>query len=155
MSGSFATLAVNGLALALLALAPPARAQEASHACANVVGPAQRLACYDRAFPPPSQVRQAQVKQAREEFGRERSVQAGELLAESPPQEIQATLARVDYRGNQAVFTLDDGQVWEQADSAPSGSSRPGQKVRVRKAMLGSHMLLLPSGVEVRVKRTR
>ncbi len=155
MSGSFATLAVNGLAVTLLAFASLARSQQASHACADVVGPALRLACYDRAFPPPSQVRQAQVKQAHDEFGRERSVQAVESLAESPLREIQATLARVDHRGNQAVFTLDDGQVWEQTDSAPSGGSRPGQKVRVRKAMLGSHMLLLPSGVEVRVKRTR
>ncbi|MFT4248719.1 MAG: hypothetical protein QM581_11960 [Pseudomonas sp.] len=154
MSSALAMLAANGLAVTLLAFASPGHAQESGHACANVVGPVQRLACYDRAFPPPSQVHQAQAKQARDEFGREHPVQAREPLVEPLP-EIQATLARVDYRGNQAVFTLDDGQVWVQTESVLSGSASPGQRVRVRKAMLGSHMLVLPSGVAVRVKRVR
>lgn len=133
-------------------------AQTATHACASVAEPARRLACYDQAFPPPPEAKAEMASQARDAFGLDNG---GERLrnpvadSAADPQDIEAVLARLDYNGSLRTFTLDNGQVWVQTDGVGSGNVKVGEKVRIRKAMLGSYMLVMPSGVALRVKRKR
>ncbi|MFT4197012.1 MAG: hypothetical protein QM601_03735 [Pseudoxanthomonas sp.] len=149
---------VGTAALGLAVWLGVAAAQTATHPCASVVEPARRLACYDQAFPPPPQTRAEMAGKARAEFGLDA---ASDPLhnplpaAEAAPQDIQAVLVRLDYRGNSRTFVLDNGQVWVQTDGAGSGHVKVGEQVRIRKALLGSYLLVMPSGVAVRVKRSR
>lgn len=131
----------------------------ATHACASVVEAVQRLACYDRAFPPTEETRAQMVSKARGEFGLDRDAGRKQAaLAQTvvePQDDIEGVLARLDYNGSPRTFTLDNGQVWVQTDGVGSGNVKVGETVRIRKAMLGSYMLVMPSGMAVRVKRKR
>lgn len=132
--------------------------QAATHPCASVVDVVQRLACYDRTFPPTAETRAQMVSKARGEFGLDRDAgrkQAALAQTVAEPQDIESVLARLDYNGSPRTFTLDNGQVWVQTDGVGSGNVKVGETVRIRKAMLGSYMLVMPSGVAVRVKRKR
>ncbi len=139
----------------LLAWAELAPAQTATHSCASVPEPARRLACYDHVFPPPQEAKVEMARKARNAFGLEGRADGPTPPLAAEPQDIEAVLARLDYNGSLRTFTLDNGQVWVQTEGVGIGSIKAGEKVRIRKAMLGSYMLVMPSGVALRVKRKR
>jgi hypothetical protein len=146
--------------LILAALAQPALADShsASHACASVPSPTQRLACYDQSYPPSAQTQEKMASIARDEFGLTTTPeQLRNPLADKTldPDEIHEPLAGLEYSGGGRIFTLANGQVWIQSDSISSGQVSPGQIVRIRKAMFGSYMLVTPNGVALRVKRKK
>lgn len=140
--------------LSLLLLALPAAAQPASHECAVVPNPAARLACYDRAFPPPPEAVEAASEKAQAEFGLEAGAEQGPL-AQPQPERIESAVAKVDHSRGGRAFTLENGQVWTQTEARTVGHVRPGEVVQVRKAVLGGYTLVMPNGVSVRVRRTR
>lgn len=142
-------------ALVQTSLAEP---QPASHACADIPIPAQRLACYDQQYPPSLQTQEKFLSTTRDAFGLETdTAQARNLLSNSAvkPDEIHESLARLDYNGNKRIFTLVNGQVWVQTDSVSSGRVVGGDTVRIRRATFGSYMLVTPNGVALRVKRKK
>jgi hypothetical protein len=53
------------------------------------------------------------------------------------------------------VITLDNGQVWAQSETKPSAVLKPGDLVRIKRAALGSFMLVGPRSVSSRVRRVR
>ncbi|TYT25697.1 hypothetical protein FZO89_05185 [Luteimonas viscosa] len=137
----------------------PLAAQPATHPCAAVAVPAERLACYDQAFPPPPEVHEAANERARADFGfdqpRESLRNPGQAVEQADPQGIESTVIRVDHGRNGRSFNLENGQVWTQTDARSGGQVQPGDSVQVRKAILAGYQLVTPNGVVLRVRRTR
>lgn len=150
-------LIVWGLATPLAAGAT----EEAPHPCARVSAPAERLACYDKAFPLPGEVVAAAAQQAQAGFGLTRGhgrkvTGGGGGIAQVAPDRIESRVVSVAHGGGgQRRFELDNGQVWMQADANSNGHVRSGDVVQLRNGALGSHQLRTPSGVMVRVRRVR
>lgn len=138
----------------------PLAAQQTDHACASVAEPAARLACYDQAFPPPPEVNKLAAAKAQGDFGldapRDSLRNPGQTVEEADPARIESRVLKVDYAHNgQRSFSLENGQLWRQTESRSTGHVRPGDIVQVRKAVLGSYMLMTPDGVGLRVSRAR
>jgi len=51
------------------------------------------------------------------------------------------------------IITLSDGSVWSQTDDWPGLDPRPGKKVIVQRAALGSYRLSIPGQNGIKVKR--
>lgn len=138
----------------------PLVAAEASHPCAPVVDPAARLACYDKAFPPPAAVYEAAAEKAVEEFGLEtkpeKFANPGQSRGEVDPDRIEARVSKVEYgRGGSRTFRLENGQAWQLTEASSGGHVAEGDSVIVRKGFVGSYQLVTPSGVMLRVRRVR
>jgi hypothetical protein len=142
-------LPVVASALACLALLP-AIAAALSHPCASVVEPADRLECYDKAFPPAEGVRttaldrEARRQEALRDFGLSK-VQKAERdpdQYEAGPERIEATVAKVTYRATgERVVTLDNGQVWLLTEVTDKGWLKAGDRITMKTAALGTFML--------------
>lgn len=140
-------------------------AQSPQHACAGVVDPNDRLACYDRAFPPVANAGtsvldlEARRKQVVEEFGfnkRELLDRAPEPLRAINPDRIEGVVKTVTERGNgERVVILENGQSWLLTEGTMRGRLNPGDKIVVREAALGTYMLVTPKRVALRAKRLR
>ena len=129
-----------------------------SHACASVAGAAARLACYDKAFPPPVEVIEAETEKAEAEFGlnrpRDTLLNPGQTLEQADPERIESRVTSVT-QGGQRSFHLENGQVWTQTDARSIGHVKVGDVVQVRRAVLGGYQLVMPNGVSLRVRRAR
>jgi hypothetical protein len=131
-------------------------------ACAAEQDDARRLSCYDKQF------RQSAVSSGRadsavapdalsaeERFGLtaqlERKEHGG---AAQPPQldKLSSRIAAVTYKiRGEAVITLDNGQVWEQAEVQSRVPLKPGDLISIRRGALGSFWLSTPvSGFRAR-----
>lgn len=136
-----------------------------AHPCAALQQAAERLACYDRAFPPsPGSSafvvdRQAERARAASEFGltrrqvREADPQTGQV---DDLERIESTVTRVGQTGEgKRVITLENGQTWLLTENTSRGDLRVGDRVTVRAAALASFMMVTPQGVALRARRTR
>lgn len=146
------------MAMGLAAFAAEPTAQ--SHRCASVVDPSDRLVCYDAAFPPAANTKsepEAQRLKALEEFGLRKT----ELRSNEPehvrditPELIEATIASVSSRPTgERVVRLDSGQVWMLTEVTTKGHLKSGDRVAIRRAALGSFMLVTPSRISLRARR--
>lgn len=151
-----ATLALAQLPFAIAAA--NASPQEPAHPCASHALPAERLACYDRAFPPRIDTG-AVAAQAERDFGLSRERQRAKLpeaLRPADPDRIRARVAALRPAGNgQRLLTLDNGQAWLLVENSSRGRFDPGDEVVVRKAALGSFMLEASDGANLRARRVR
>lgn len=149
--------------------APP-EALNQVYSCANITDDAQRLACYDQAV---GRLRQAQTSgdlvavdrhQAetinREAFGFSlpslpHLFSRGDGQAIGAVEEVELEVARVQQRGDgSAVFTMTNGQVWQQIDNENGRNVRVGGHVRVRSASMGSFLMHVDAGgPALRVRR--
>ncbi|MGY1408626.1 hypothetical protein ACW5EG_03470 [Luteimonas sp. A611] len=141
-------------------LALPLAAQQPTHACASVAQAEDRLACYDKAFPLSLEVSEAATEKAQADFGLDRPREPlrnpGQAAEPADADRIESQVIKVDYeRNGQRSFSLDNGQVWTQAESRSSGHVAAGDVVQVRKGLLGSYQLVTPAGVLLRVRRAR
>ena len=145
----------------LSAVTPAATAapQTASHNCATVKGASDRLACYDAAFPPVVTALDmaAERERALKEFGlnktqlRERDPDRMRVVA---PDRIEATIARLSERPTgERVVTLENGQAWLLTEVTMKGSLRTGDRIVIREASMGTHMLLTPKNIALRARR--
>lgn len=133
--------------------------QTARSNCAAVAGASERLACYDAAFPPVAGAidMASERERALKEFGlnksqlRQRDPDRMSVLA---PDRIKATVARISVQTTgQRVITLEGGQVWLLTEVTMKGPLSIGDRVTIRDASLGSHMLLTPKNVALRARR--
>jgi hypothetical protein len=133
-----------------------AAAPLATHACARVVAPTQRLACYDRAFPPAHAV-QAEASEQVRTFGlRPRQDPAERIAEDARAKSIASQIVSVGSdRDGERVFTLNNGQVWRQTESSVLGLARTGDAITIRAGSFGSYLLITPGGVPLKVKRIR
>lgn len=151
--------------LTFLVLSTAGAAHAAGHACADVRDAAERLACYDRAFPPAAGAAgqmvdiEAQRQQAMRDFGLNRE----QLREKDPvrmrdlaPGRIEAGVVRVSTTGEgKRVVTLDNEQTWLLTENTSRGDLRVGHRVVVREAALGTFMLVTQGGVALRARRKR
>jgi hypothetical protein len=161
-------------AVAILAVASQVHAQQAPR-CSDLFDDAQRLACYDAAFGKPSRTPaggSTAAPSASAPVTRSAATALPSAPASSPapaaPVAVPApaaapALAAQPLVGTSAVtqvartangrfvVTLDNGQVWGQLERDPTAEVQIGDKVTVRKASLGSYMMVTKSGVRTRV----
>lgn len=148
-----------GLAAVLACAGGAAQAAEGpAHPCASIAADAQRLACFDKAFPRPGQPAQPAPAGAAAptEAPAPAAAQFG-LPAPAPGtvlEAIEAKVVSVDRlsRGER-LFRLDNGQQWAQTQAESRGPVAPGDKVRIEKGAFGSYLLVTPSRVGLRVRR--
>lgn len=97
--------------------------------------------------------------QAREEFGLSETAKRArdpEKARETMPQSITVVVAKVVRRPTgESIVTLENDQVWEQAEPGTTVLLKAGDSVTIRKAALGSYVLVTPSRAAVRVRRVR
>lgn len=153
------------LSLAVTGVASAAQSPGQSHPCAGIVDARDRLDCYDAAFAPAAGAQssaadlQARRERALTEFGLNQvqlHEREPERMRDLAPDRIEATIARMGSRPTgERVVTLESGQVWLLTDVTTKGQLKNGDKVVIRKAAMGSYMLLTPSQVPLRAKRVQ
>lgn len=137
--------------------------EDASHACATIVGSSERLACYDKAFPPVDGAVTAQSEtEKRQKAAGEFGLNRQQLLSRDPerreytPDQIEAKVVKVvENASGQRVLTLDNGQSWLLTEVTSRGRLSDGDTVSIRSAALGSFLLFTSTRVPLRARRLR
>lgn len=146
------------IALLMLALgASPwaAASEQVAPSCAEVIESQARLACYDALHPPSAAVRAAVATRGVDQFGKS-SRRDVDAMPTPTPERLQATVvAVVQQPGATRRVELDSGQHWLITEATTRGPLFVGDRVGLRKAALGSYMLVTPAGVTLRARRIR
>lgn len=152
------------------AAAAHAAPMDTLYACAQVADGAARLACYDQAVGTLKSAeskgdvavvdRQGVREMEADSFGFRLPSFSKLLGAKSGGEsgavdEVKAALAGVRINAEaQGVFMLDNGQTWRQIDTTRLTGMKSGQNVTIKRASLGSFMLLRANGgAGIRVRR--
>ena len=147
--------------------------------CPQISDDKQRLACFDRESAPQKQRAQATSPPpaslaapaaaatvpaaAATQLTPEQRVglTSGQILQrQSPPsapdlKELTAKVQEVSANSTgRGLFTLENGQVWRQVEADPNFSVKPGDTVRITKALLGSYFMSVNAHMSTRVTRT-
>ena len=168
LTASFAVLALAGPAAAKDKEPPPRPAQiEELYACRAIADPAERLACFDREVG-----ELANADQAREiTFADKETLKKTRrgLFGFSLPdfgifggddekiESVETSVVSVSDAGDGRYrIGMDDGSVWVQTDSKIMPlRRRPGQKIVIKPAALGTYFLSLEGRPSIRVRRER
>ena len=162
--------------------APPAHADDLQavvagmRACAAEPDDARRLGCYDRQFrqgasalgradpaaaptvPPSPAPAAAPILTPEQRFGLNAQLERQEHGTATQPSQLDKLtnrIAAVSYKlRGEAVVTLENGQVWEQAEMDSRVQLKAGDPVSIRRGSLGSFRLSTPTA-GFRVKRVR
>ncbi len=136
-------------------------------ACKAIVDRDARLDCYDKAATALEQAvvskdvlltDKAQLKEARRGlfgFSLPKISLFGSDDPEGEANEIESIIARATQLGRNGpwTITLEDGAKWVQLDGDLFPVPKPGQKIRIRKAALGSYFANVNGQRAVRMKR--
>lgn len=133
-------------------------------ACRAITAADQRLACFDRETTAMSQAiaskdlvfvdREKARAASRSLFGFSVPSFAGLFGSGDEIKEIESTIRSTGRNADGGwVITLADGSVWSQTDDWPGLDPRPGKKVIVKRAALGSFRLMIPGQNGIKVKR--
>ena len=158
------------LALPCILLAAPAMAQERSSRldavvkCRTLADAAERLACYDKSVAELDTaarerevvvVDRDQVQEARRSvFGLTLPrIRLFEGSGEPDLDEVEGVVASISEQGGRVSFTLQDGARWVQTDDRTVVNVRPGTRVTLKKAALGSYFAKFHGSISIRVKR--
>lgn len=174
IAGIAATTFLTGPALARQAAVNPT---DPIYACASVTEDSARLACFDEAVAALRTKEEAGLVQTidvaqietieKEAFGFSmpslpglfsRSASSEKKVEREQVEEITVAVksARIQGVTGKAIVTLENGQTWQQTDTAKiqASSLRKAKEARVRKAAMGSFMMTVDGGRSFRVKRT-
>lgn len=133
-------------------------------ACRNITAADQRLACYDRET---AAMSQAIANKDLFMVDKERARAAGRSLfgfsipnfgglfgSNGEVSQIDGAIRSARHNGDGSwLITLNDGSVWTQTDDWPGFDARPGDKVIVKRGVLGSFWLSSPGKNGIKVKR--
>jgi hypothetical protein len=156
--------ASTSLAALLLTAAVASEPQGQQHPCTAVRVASERLACYDQAFGLPAEHREppvaaAAAAKAGQDFGfseAEKRARTTDADKTDLADRLEAVVAGIGRHGTgEMIVTLDNGQVWMQAESVTSARLRVGDRVTIRKASMGSYQLLTPVRIAMRVRRVK
>jgi hypothetical protein len=124
---------------------------ESVHTCAQEPDDAKRLVCYDNA---------AGRAQPLAAATRHPASKADETSAASTPAappkatEITASITHITRRADgRYVMTLDNGQIWSEAQTKERFSVNVGDTVTIRSELLGAHYMRTTLGADVLVIR--
>lgn len=139
---------------------------KAAVACRAIAADVDRLACYDRAVAALDKAASSAdvVVLDRQEVQQTRRSLFGLSLprlfggrsdpATRPLDRLETAVASVARDAdNRLLFTVEDGARWRQVDDRPSSRVRPGGKVELHRAALGSYFANFPGLVSIRVRR--
>ena len=143
-----------------------AEPDKATHPCAVIEDAGERLGCYDEAFPRPADAPARKQEPAAvpatdparfEEFG----LSEAQLRDRQPDsaranrvERIEATVVGLGHRATgERIIRLDNGQLWVQTEVTVRGPLAEGDEVVIRRAALGTFMLVTPGRVALRVRR--
>jgi hypothetical protein len=135
--------------------------------CRKIAADTERLACYDQHV---ASLETAQQKKElyvadKEEVETSRRklfgltlprirIFGGDNEADSEIDEIETTITTARSGSQGHTFILEDGAVWVQADSQYIGvNPKAGNKIKIKKAALGSYMAKVENGRSFRIKR--
>ena len=114
--------------------------------CAKLPDDAERLACYDKAFPPGPFDQAAVLAATAKNFGKSEQ--------KSAASSIQAGVISIKYLvRNQRQFTLDNAQIWSETDKGQSVNVKVGDQVTIKDAAMSSYLLITPGGASIRKRR--
>jgi hypothetical protein len=94
----------------------------------------------------------------RDEFGLSEQEKRARAPVDEPrePDSITGRIAKVGARPTgELVLTFEDGQVWTQVQVEKPLRLKAGDQVTIRRASLGSYLLVTPSKVSTRVRRVK
>jgi hypothetical protein len=156
------------LVISVTLLGPVARSTDTDPArgCAEIANDTHRLACYDRLFVPTTSSEPAKSSSTAPAAATESTVVGSDALrdfglseAQRPAKttaadSITVTIQSIDRRPTgEQVFKTTEGQVWVELEPSSRVRVQPGQTVTIRKAALGSYMLVTPTKVGAKVRR--
>ncbi len=146
---------------------PPAQIR-ALYACRDIADAAARLACFDRAVGELSAAdaareitftdRETARKARRGLFGFSFPKLGGIFGGdEDEIREIETTIRAVSMdRSGQYTLVMEDDAVWSQIDTTRlPRQPKPGQKVKIKTATMGSYFATIDGGRTIRMKRDR
>lgn len=146
---------------------PPAQIREL-YACREIADAAQRLACFDREVGELSAAdaareitftdRETARKTRRGLFGFSFPKLGGIFGGdEDEIKEIETTIRAVSMdRSGQYTLVMEDDAVWSQIDTTRlPRQPKPGQKVKIKTATMGSYFATIEGGRTIRMKRDR
>lgn len=150
--------------------APPARPAQIQelYACRDIVDPAARLACFDREVGELSTADTAReitftdrdtAKKARRGLFGFSFPKLGGIFGgdEDEVKEIETTIRSVSIdRSGKYTLAMEDDAVWVQIDTTKlPRQPKPGQKVKIKVATMGSYFATIDGGRTIRMKRDR
>jgi hypothetical protein len=134
--------------------------------CRGIQSAEQRLACYDRETAAMDQaiaskdlvvIDKEKAREAKRSLFGFSVPSFGGLFGGGDDNEVTQIESTVRSTGHNVdggwVITLADGSVWSQTDDWPGLDPRPGKKVIVKRAALGSYRLSIPGQNGIKVKR--
>jgi len=142
----------------------PAQIQQLMQ-CRSITSNEQRLACYDQAS---AAMNQAIASKDLVFIDKEKAREAKRSLfgfsvpnfgglfggGDDEVSQIEGTIRSTGHNADGGwIITLNDGSVWSQTDDWPGLDPRPGKKVIVKRAALGSFRLMIPGQNGIKVKR--
>ncbi|MBV6416906.1 MAG: hypothetical protein CMLOHMNK_01524 [Steroidobacteraceae bacterium] len=133
-----------------------ATAGAAEHPCAAIPAPAERLACFDRAFPPRAAPATEPIAATRD-FGftseevRARSAKSTSTEAPRALAAVVRSLRRTST--GKFIATMENGQVWAQTEIDSKARLAAGSKVKLERGAFGSYLLVTPDGIGTKVRR--
>jgi hypothetical protein len=141
----------------LVCTARAADAPQASHPCAALSKAVERLACYDKAFGAPTTATPASAASQEQEFGRAESLAAAKEARARAGSELASIAAKVvevtQNRSGEYIVKLDNGQTWMQVAAQSRVDIDVGDSIAIRRATLGSFLLVTKDRVGTRVRR--
>jgi hypothetical protein len=152
------------LSLVFVLGAGPTASAATPQECAAIAGDPARLACYDAIFrraagAGSSAAVAATAPNPEADFGLTESAKRArdpEKVQEELPQSVTSKVTNVSRRPTgELVVTLENGQVWSQVTVDQRARVAAGDTVTVKKAALGSHLLVTAARYATNVRRVR
>ncbi len=144
----------------------PAQIQQL-YACRDIADASARLACFDREVGELATADQAReitftdretAKKARRGLFGFSFPKLGGIFGgdEDEVKEIETTIRSVSVdRSGKYALTMEDDAVWVQIDATSLRQPKPGQKVKIKVATMGSYFATIEGGRSIRMKRDR
>jgi Protein of unknown function (DUF3121). len=143
--------------------------------CADIAVDIDRLACYDRRFPPsarsspapattsPSRAADPATHEAaaavgadaRRDFGLSEADKRRHQGLPTDADSISVTIQSISRRlTGEQVFETTEGQVWVEIEATSHVRLKPGETVTIRRAALGSYVLVTSKRAGTKVRRS-
>jgi len=136
--------------------------------CAQITDDKERLACFDREFALQKDRKQTGAPAPASPPAPQLSPEQAMGLTPGKILQLQRSPSGTDFKeltariqgvssnaSGHAVFMLDNGQVWQQVEADSKFAVRPGDSVRISKAVLGSFFMSVSANAHMNTRVSR